>query len=460
MLITPNSDIYVKSGLAKSAFKPDIYEELPLDIYIPSIEMIYHILRSQQKKAIIVPKFYQSHDAYLMFYKPLETVKRALKKQNKASPLWSFLIRVTTASDTYIKLNKITARSDALAIAAASEFLTRVLGKLDVNMLDDMTKKMDGVIPSGVQDEIKNAVNDALGEVLESAEEYVSLSNEAESVMAALGVSQGGQGFATEALSAITFLREPVEVRKRVRLLKNTLMEFRRFYAISYKLSREVIASQYGTPVGIKPLESLSQIADTIPSEIAITQLGDAGRLLFSLKLLQRQVMVKERAATLQPVVFVDKSGSMAEYFSWDEKIEKVSVAAGIALALYRTTNARVYLFDTEVEEVDRKQIVYTLLHIAADGGTNITEVLKEILRIDNGVYNYIIISDGITEAYEPVLQQVVAKGIPKRTSVILVPPEKSDYNWLKEIKQRGGKVFYANTVAQVEKAVMRSLGM
>ncbi len=36
--VTPGSKSFYESGLAKSAFKNTIYDDLPLDVYMPSIK--------------------------------------------------------------------------------------------------------------------------------------------------------------------------------------------------------------------------------------------------------------------------------------------------------------------------------------------------------------------------------------------------------------------------------------
>jgi uncharacterized protein with von Willebrand factor type A (vWA) domain len=204
------------------------------------------------------------------------------------------------------------------------------------------------------------------------------------------------------------------------------------------------------------------QLPDILPNELALTQLGDVGRALLALKIVQKQLMAYQRSASVKPVVFVDKSGSMAEPFNrWsDDSAEnppKVSVAAGLALALHRKLNADIYLFDTEVEHVNPAKVVDVLLKISADGGTDIDPVLSEILRVGKSDYLYVIVSDGITEASEDVLRKFRESGLAKRTKLVLIPPASDHYNWVKELATYGN-VHYARDVADFELAVKKSL--
>ena len=105
--ITPESEAYFRSGLAKSAFKPSIYQDVPLDYYLP------HILDTQKltfelTSRRVMPKFYQSHDAFLMYYQPYEVVYSALKKTNKAAPLWRTIVEKAINDIRFYDFNKVT----------------------------------------------------------------------------------------------------------------------------------------------------------------------------------------------------------------------------------------------------------------------------------------------------------------------------------------------------------------
>jgi uncharacterized protein with von Willebrand factor type A (vWA) domain len=184
--------------------------------------------------------------------------------------------------------------------------------------------------------------------------------------------------------------------------------------------------------------------------------LAQIAPVLFAVKLAQKSLAVYGRAAELKYVVFLDKSGSMADSLYGAQSVPKISLAAGLALALYRKTNAEVYLFDTEVERVGAREVVSTLLRIKADGGTNIGRVMEEVLRIDRPDNRYVIISDGITDAPEELTSRFIARA-GGRTKLILIPPSWEDYQWVQALRKLGN-VTYAKDVAQFEEAARRIL--
>jgi len=137
-------------------------------------------------------------------------------------------------------------------------------------------------------------------------------------------------------------------------------------------------------------------------------------------------------------------------------EVPKISVAAGVALAMYRKYNADVYLFDTEVTAVKPADVVNTLLTISADGGTNIDSVIEEINHINKTDYIYIIISDGITEASEQ--HMAMLRRFAPRVKLILVDYSfEPNYNWVQLLKQHNN-VMLVNDVASFENAVKRAL--
>ncbi|MGC9052059.1 hypothetical protein, partial [Pyrobaculum sp.] len=228
--------------------------------------------------------------------------------------------------------------------------------------------------------------------------------------------------------------------------------------AVPTSLTHMQTAATYGGIAGVTQLRDLGKIADILPSELALSQMGSAGQLLLALKIAQRQAASWERAAAVKPVVFLDKSGSMAAPLGWGGDVEKIALAAGLALALYAKLDADIYLFDTKVEgPVPRRRVAEVLLTIQADGGTNATPVLEEILRIGRPDYIYIVISDGITEAEPEILERFERSGLAKRTRLILIPPGDENYNWVQLIKRQGG-LFYARDVAAFTDAARRAL--
>jgi uncharacterized protein with von Willebrand factor type A (vWA) domain len=456
--VTPNSKSFFESGLAKSAFKNTIYDGLPLDVYMPSINsvmrMFYRIASPYTK-----PKFYHLHDAYFLFYKPFEKVVRSLKKQNKLSPLWTEIINNVVKRSDYMKLNEITAGSDTLAVIAAARFLASLF---DVQYgLSDKFDKRDatmGMLSPRQREKLEQAISNGLGFAFNLVVEYKNMVDEAEAAVLALG-GRGGDRYTKEALSVLRFLENPDGFRRRVRILTYAYRFYRRFLEMTpSSLSHQQQVSLVGGVNGVTKMTSERQLSDILPSELVLGQLGDVGRALLAIKIAQKQLTVYQRAATIKPVIFVDKSGSMADQMPSDiYDVPKISMAAGLALALHRKYNAEVYLFDTELERVKPTEVVETLLKIDADGGTDIDPVLKEITSIGKPDYTYIIISDGITEASEEVLRSFESSGLAKRTKLILIDRRVPTYNWVKLLAQHSN-IMLADTIVAFEHAVKRSL--
>jgi len=431
---------FIRTGLAKSAFRESIYESLPVDFYVPYISSIQKYLVEMSR---IRSKFYQSHDAFLMFYKPYHLVFQSLKKQNKASPVWLDVVKRIVTDNRFYDLNVITSNSVDLAIVAAMQLLQKLLKNVDVDQLQKLqdqppqSPEVQKVLKE-VMDKLAPAIDSAITTTLDAVKEFKELQ---ESAGEAIRMLSGGHGYTKETLSVLPYLKDPDEFRRRVRILSEATRWLRTFMAlIPTSLQHQQIASMFGGVNGVARMQSDQQIQDILSSELALTQLGDIGQILFAAKLALKQLNVYQRAATVKPVIFIDKSGSMAEAFEEETGVPKISVATGLALALYKKLNADIYLFDTELEKVNPSKIVETLLTIKADGGTNVDPVLSEIMNIGKKDYTYIIISDGITEASDDVLTNFIKSGLVPRTKLILVPPAygSSSYKWVQVLKEAG----------------------
>ncbi|MGC9119630.1 MAG: vWA domain-containing protein [Thermoproteus sp.] len=416
----------------RSAFTKSIYGGLPAEIFLPHV---HDVAQYVYELSYIKPKTYQAHDVFLMFYQEFDVVARSLKRENKAAPAWHRVVAGAVRNPKFVEANSIAARSADLAVVAATKFLT------------ELFKRTGEKIEKAQRPE--EAAEEALAAAVAAASEYAEVKTAAASAAAALaGAGGGGLGYSLEGLSVMKFLKEPDEFRKKASILVHALWAFRQFEeAVPASLTHQQAASQYGAVSGVAPIRDLSRIADALPSELAAARLGRGGRLLFALKLVQGQLLGYEKMTEVKPVVFVDKSGSMAAMLG--DGVEKISLAAGLALALHVKFGADVYLFDTELEgPVHRAQVVDTLLRIEADGGTDVEPVLKEIMRIGKRERVYVIISDGITEASEELVERFRQSGLARRTKLLLVPPGEERFSWVGLLKQYGN-VHYATTAAQ-----------
>jgi len=458
-----DKDTYIRMGLAKSAFKESIYRQLPIDYYVSYINDTWRLCMRLHK---IASKLYQSHDAFLMFYQPYDVVFQSLKKANRAAPIWRDVVESAISKDEFYRANSVTQGSTELSVIAAVKFLKNLLAKTDFEALHralqqlqqggqqaQRSQQLSQYVESAIQEAHRRA-EEALKEALQAVQEFGEAKEAAENAITAL-VGAGGHGFTKDALSAWHYLEKPDEFRKRVRLLSVARQFFAKFLtAVPTSLQHQQVVSVYGGINGVTKMTAEKQLSDVLPSELALTQLGDVGRALLAVKVAQRQLMVYQRSASVRPVVFVDKSGSMAEEM---KGVPKISVAAGLALALHKKLNADVYLFDTECDKVEPAKVVEVLMTISADGGTNVDPVLEEIVRLGKEELTYIIVSDGITEASPEVLKAFEASGLAKRTKLILVPPSSLSYNWVR-LLERYDNVRYVYSAAEFEVAARRAL--
>jgi uncharacterized protein with von Willebrand factor type A (vWA) domain len=458
--------LFFRSGLAKSAFSRSIYEPLSWQHFIPYATEVQKLMR---QLARATPKVYQAHDAFLMHYQPYDVVARSLKKSNKAAAVWHMIVRQTVAREDFLDVNSFTRGSVELSILAAYHFLKRVFEHIWKRKTEQLQEKrakgeltdeqLERELEESVisRDAFKEAIKRAIEEAKEAVKEYAESKEEVEVALASLG-GAGGYGFALDAISVLRFLQKPDDFRKRVRLLKYARVFAARFAAtLPTSFTHEQAASLVGGVWGVGRMDAASRFSDILPAELALlSSPHPAVRGYFAAKLASRQLTVYTHATALRPVLFIDKSGSMA--VGYNAEVPKISVAAGLAFAMYRKFGATVYLFDTELVRVKPRDVVNTLLTIEADGGTNVDPVLGEIVRLGKGDFLYIIISDGITVASAAVLEAFSRSGLASRTKLILIPPSWEDYNWVRLLKQHGN-VYYARDIAAFEKAVKSALG-
>jgi uncharacterized protein with von Willebrand factor type A (vWA) domain len=493
IFVTPGSEAFFKSGLAKSAFNSLIYGDLPLDFFLPGIDTALRLAKLHN----VAPKFYQVHDLFLAFYQPYEAVFTSLKKSNRAAPAWRAFVEGLIRRPEFLELNQLTRGSFELAAAAAARTLAIALNMrvqissdskhtYDLDVLNQIIKDVEqNNAPAGLEQEIQGAggvqrylrlverwVREAgkaaaaqLPQVLAELQNYVEAREEAEAAAAALA---GGHGYSLNGLSIWHFYEKPDEFRRRVKLLAGAALALRRFSRVlPASLSHQQAESLWGGVDGVAKMTQYAQLKEALPSELAYAHVSQA---LFAVKLAQTSLVVYRRATAAKYVLFVDKSGSMAEaltgergslgpgdsmlrrFLGAEERlmIPKISLAAGLALALFRRFNAEVYLFDTEVDRAAPRDVVNMLLAIKADGGTNIAAVMEEIMRIDRPDNVYLIVSDGITDANQELTMRF-AKYAP-RVKLILVPPSREDYQWIQLLKKHRN-VVYARDVAQFEEA-------
>jgi uncharacterized protein with von Willebrand factor type A (vWA) domain len=446
----------------RSAFKARVFE--------PGIE--FHWVGIERTSMLarhwgVLPKRYQAADGYIMYFRDAKDVAAALKARNKHAPAWRAFVEAVIRSPSYARLNQLTRGSVELSVAAAVRMFAQLwYAKRKIDELNEVMRQLEeGRVPRGMEADAasmgpkkllaaleKQAASygksaaEELDKIAEELKQYVEARGEAE---AAAAVLSGGRSYSLEGLSVWRFLSDPDGFRKRIKLLKDAVMMFRRFMSV-FSEPAERAPSPWGGISGITLMTRYEQVVDATPYELAI---ADESPELFAVKVATKQMSVRERSTKLKLVLYVDKSGSMAGEMPGG--VPKISAAAGLALALYRRFSAEVYLFDTEVDKVAPREVVETLLKIKADGGTDISRVMEEALRKPSNSL-HVIVSDGITDAPKELVRRFVSR-CGRRTRLILIPPANERYGWVQELKKLGN-VYYVKDVAQLEKAALQAV--
>jgi len=417
-----------KSVGGKSAFTGKIFAPLSGDYYLPHADLVNNLLYARLKARA---PLYMALDALMMFYKPLDEGARCLRKPPQT--VWQHLVSSLyrgegEAGKRFYEVNKITRGSIELSVAAAVNFIslliayTRPLKRGASWSWEAPT----GAAPSAEGDKALGTAKAAASAALSAAlAEAAKCRETLETVQSLLAGLPGGSGFSHEALSILRFLEKPDDFRKRVQLLSALKASLALFTEALPSGEGEVVEAPYGGVDGVSQLRSIKQIVDLAQAELALP------RELLALRVLSGVASVRRRATSVKPVVFVDKSGSMAASMpSSAGSVPKISAACGLALALWRKYEADVYLFDTEVHKVDPRGVLQTLLTIGADGGTRIEEVL-EIASTLPPTRPVVVISDGIDSPSPSAVEKAAKRG---NTVFVLIPPM-GEEKWLSKFR-------------------------
>jgi len=448
-----------------SAFSESIYRGLPVDFYIPLFNAasdyvrFLMMIRSFDPGSIEITP-YQIHDTTLMFYQDLETVRRSLCEPRT---LWQMLVFYFVGTKEFEKINMVTRSSIELTSLATAKFLIdfmrRIERTVNLKMLFLLRKScrisdllftdtqqlcqllgIDQKIIKNIVTACQKNARYALYNTLKELKKYTEAKDKAMNVAKVL---TGGYGYSHDLLSAKAFLKDPDEYRRRVELLKLASRFLNTFIQVlPTSFVRPDIVFTAGAIHSIDRILWETQLKDVVPQELValVPSLNpDLQKLLqldFLLRLSQKQVLVYHHSASSKYIVFVDKSGSMANYMidpPTTEPVPKISIAVALALAIYLKYGADIYLFDTGVEgPVNRFKIVDTLLQIGTEGGTNITEVLEKIMSIGMNDHIYVVITDAIDVVDESVIKKLDTKDLRRNVRFVVIPPC-GDLTWLKK---------------------------
>ena len=408
-----------------SAFKLYLYNPLGINYYIQLATPISDYLSTLDRTR---PKVYQVLDAFDLFYFPIDKLAEHVKTPTKT--LWQKLIYNAINNHEIQQLNKLTAGNYDLSIIAGYQFLKSIFKysrwvtsfkwenmSKDVNEVKQRNQYSDEELEKMVNEVIRFARDNIAGII----KEYQEGKQAIESIQ---NLIPAGGGYTHEALSVLTFLERPHEWRRRVKLLKDLVNAFRK---LSQLMPTSFVRTQTeftaGSVMGVTALKHLREIAELLPYEYAFP------KELLALRLITQSALVRQKGAMIEPIVFIDKSGSMAESMP-NSPEAKISASAGLGLVLYRKFNAKIFLFDTEVTEVKPKDVIDTLLKIRADGGTRIDLVLETIKSMPRNKL-FIVITDGIDEVDENLAKQVANT---HKVVFCIIPPYMK-YEWLKHFK-------------------------
>ncbi len=444
---------FLKEISVKSALKQN---DLYLNNYLNNANVLnmYFNTLNTNKSLSILAKHYQKHDLFNLFYND------SVEFDNKQD-VWTKFLKGFAKSEEFLKIHKITENSEELSSLATAKILIKMIEeakkKMDRQKMQQYFQKGPNINNAGMQQlqedlklsasEMKKIAKEVSEEMRGQLEEYKDMKEEAYSATSRL---TGGSGFTNEAISLLSFIKNPDETRRRVRILKNTILMFKNFSnTLPPSFKKSQISNDYGEISGIDKMAKETQINKLTTSEMSYLALNNnTAKLLFSLRFSQKDLLIYKGSSNPTISLYVDKSGSMDSTF---DNVEKISLASGLALAMFKKyENTRLFLFDTETEEIkDKSKIVQYLLTIRADGGTNITNVLETIKENDKNGRVHIILTDGIDEVSTDTIKGL--NNIRQRIAFILLdvnPPK-----WMENFRY-----FKVKDIASFTNAVKKSM--
>jgi len=359
----------------------------------------------------------------LPFFVPLDASIIHLKRWSsivfnpRAKGAWKTILERYYETDTYKTLNNTIAGDPLLAKYATIQWLNTLFQKckneserLRVEPKGgDYVQALFQALDTQVSPAEASRVALSLAEALEAEAKEIQKDLEAAESFSHLGVP------------VAELLEKPDEFRLKAR--NRIIVNLVRFLRM---LRREASAPKTaraptilgGRPLGVKRLNRLSELTSILPTEL----LDDD---LLAYRLVSRSALTRERYGGIPDyVVYLDKSGSMAENISYrssptqTERVPKISFAAASALALAHKlkqvgSKMTLKLFDTEIHDPisDIKSLIDTLLKIRADGGTNISNVLDDAVKHHRDS-KIIVVTDGIDEVSEDAVKAAKSAGL------------------------------------------------
>jgi len=341
-------------------------------------------------------------DSSIIHYKPWTEI--VFNPNLKSS--WKQILEEYYQTDEFKILNEAVAGDALLSKYATIHFLNKLFSSCQ-----NLSNNRSLTIPSSSRDSNPIQVISALDnpnirpDIKNSAISSIvqELTQEAEEIMKDVEVIQS---FSHVGVPVASMLEKPSEFREKARnkIIVNLVKFIKKLRSESPSLKQAKAPTLVGgRPLGVKKIQRWGELVRVLPTEFIDED-------IFSYGVASRSVKVYEMYGSIQDyVVYLDKSGSMANSIAYRESslqisyVPKISFATASALALaskLKSLGAKLTLklFDVEVHDpiTDYKELIETLLKIRADSGTSITRVLEDALHYRDE--KIIIITDGIDE--------------------------------------------------------------
>ncbi|MEM5823018.1 MAG: hypothetical protein QXH34_08150 [Ignisphaera sp.] len=338
-------------------------------------------------------------DAAILHYKDWTSI---IFNPKSKSP-WKRILQRYYNTDEYKRLNEKVNGDPLLAKYATIRFLRSLTYLSDIHFYTRDLNKFSQE-SSEVNEKEKRIASGLAYEAMEILEEVETLKGLVEISSWSRGLF--GKGYANEGVPILR-LDDPEAIRLTVskKIIVNFVKLCRQYRKLAESGSVARVPTLYGgIPVGIKTITRIGEIPKSIPQELVDEE-------IFEMKIATKTLRVFENYGSLNDaVVYIDKSGSMAESFG--SGVPKISFACASALALakyLKDSGAKMTLkfFDLEVYEgiTDLKKIIEVLSRVSADGGTRINSVLEDAMNYPDK--RVIIISDGIDEVSEDLCRKL-----------------------------------------------------
>ena len=376
-------------------------------------------------------------DAHLMHFKPYD--KLVLNPLSKNS--WKSLLEQEMADPKYQDLNAKVSRNPMLSLMATKNFLQAIVEKAEEsqkaippNMMPQNQpgsqqgqgnapgntpnpQGQQGNQPGGNQPQQPFNFNNFMNALTNMQSGPMSNQSTYNSIMAGLGAAAANATEeSTEMMNVMNSfshsgipmkrLTDPEEMRDILsnRFVISLAKVMKRLNTDDSGKSHVKPSTRRGIPIGTKKMQYFSEIPDLVPQDMLDED-------ILNYKIASKTAHVRERYSSMNNyLIYLDKSGSMGGGIEFiDDYVPKIAVAAASALGLARTVRMHggtvtLKLFDTEVGDplTDMWELLKTLGGIQADGGTNITLVLEDVIQKGRD-YKAVLVSDGIDSIDETV---------------------------------------------------------